>query len=52
MSILDIYGKLISTHLIMNKHNELNISSLASGTYWIKADLTNGTTALKRFIKQ
>ena len=52
MSILDIYGKLISTHLIINQHNELNISSLASGTYWIKVDLTNGTTALKRFIKQ
>ncbi len=52
MSILDIYGKLISSNSIINQHNELDISSFASGTYYIKVDLFNGDQAIKRFVKQ
>jgi hypothetical protein len=52
ISIVDIYGKLIYSEPALLDSNELKISSVASGTYWIKVDLTNGRTALKRFIKQ
>jgi hypothetical protein len=52
ISIVDIYGKLIYSEPALLDSNELKISSLASGTYWLKVDLTNGRTALKRFIKQ
>ena len=52
ISIVDIYGKLIYSEPALFDSHELKISSLASGTYWLKVDLTNGRTALKRFIKQ
>ena len=52
ISIVDIYGKLIYSEPALLESHELKISSLASGTYWLKVDLTNGRTALKRFIKQ
>ena len=52
ISIVDIYGKLINSEPALLEFHELKISSLASGTYWLKVDLTNGRTALKRFIKQ
>ena len=52
ISIVDIYGKLIYSEPILLESHELKISSLATGTYWLKVDLTNGRTALKRFIKQ
>jgi len=52
ISIVDIYGKLIYKEPALLESHELKISSLASGTYWLKVDLTNGRTALKRFIKQ
>ncbi len=52
ISIVDIYGKLIYSEPVLLESHELKISSLASGTYWLKVDLTNGRTALKRFIKQ
>ena len=52
ISIVDIYGKLIYSEPALLESNELKISSLASGTYWLKVDLTNGRTALERFIKQ
>ena len=52
ISIVDIYGKLIYSEPALLDSHELKISSLASGTYWLKVDLTNGRTALKRFIKQ
>ena len=52
ISIVDIYGKLIYSEPALFESHELKISSLASGTYWLKVDLTNGRTALKRFIKQ
>ena len=52
ISIVDIYGKLIYSEPALIDSYELKISSLASGTYWLKVDLTNGRTALKRFIKQ
>jgi hypothetical protein len=52
ISIVDIYGKLIYSEPALLESYELKISSLASGTYWLKVDLTNGRTALKRFIKQ
>ena len=52
ISIVDIYGKLIYCEPALLDSHELKISSLASGTYWLKVDLTNGRTALKRFIKQ
>jgi hypothetical protein len=51
ISIVDIYGKLIYSEPALFESHELKISSLASGTYWLKVDLTNGRTALKRFIK-
>jgi hypothetical protein len=51
-SIVDIYGKLIYSEPALLDSHELKISSLASGTYWLKVDLTNGRTALERFIKQ
>ena len=51
ISIVDIYGKLIYSEPALFESHELIISSLASGTYWLKVDLTNGRTALKRFIK-
>ena len=51
ISIVDIYGKLIYSEPALLESHELKISSLASGTYWLKVDLTNGRTALKRFIK-
>jgi hypothetical protein len=52
ISIVDIYGKLIYSEPALLESHELKISSLESGTYWLKVDLTNGRTALKRFIKQ
>jgi lysyl endopeptidase len=52
ISIVDIYGKLIYSEPALFESHELKISSLATGTYWLKVDLTNGRTALKRFIKQ
>ena len=52
ISIVDIYGKLIYSEPALFESHELKISSLASGTYWLKVDLTNGRTALERFIKQ
>ena len=52
ISIVDIYGKLIYSEPALFESHELKISSLAIGTYWLKVDLTNGRTALKRFIKQ
>jgi hypothetical protein len=52
ISIVDIYGKLIYSEPALLDSHELKISSLASGTYWLKVDLTNGRTALERFIKQ
>lgn len=52
INIVDIYGKLIYSEPALLDSHELKISSLASGTYWLKVDLTNGRTALKRFIKQ
>jgi len=52
ISIVDIYGKLIYCEPALLDSHELKISSLASGTYWLKVDLTNGRTALERFIKQ
>ena len=52
ISIVDIYGKLIYSEPVLLESHELKISSLASGTYWLKVDLTNGRTALERFIKQ
>ncbi len=51
ISIVDIYGKLIYSEPALFESHELKISSLATGTYWLKVDLTNGRTALKRFIK-
>jgi len=52
ISIVDIYGKLIYSEPALLDSHELKISSLASGNYWLKVDLTNGRTALERFIKQ
>jgi len=52
ISIVDIYGKLIYSEPALLESHELKISSLASGSYWLKVDLTSGRTALKRFIKQ
>jgi hypothetical protein len=52
ISIVDIYGKLIYSEPALLDSHKLKISSLASGTYWLKVDLTNGRTALERFIKQ
>ncbi len=52
ISIVDIYGKLIYSETALLDSHELKISSLASGNYWLKVDLTNGRTALERFIKQ
>ena len=52
ISIVDIYGKLIYSEPALFESHELKISSLATGTYWLIVDLTNGRTALKRFIKQ
>jgi hypothetical protein len=52
ISIVDIYGKLIYSETALLDSHELKISSLASGTYWLKVDLTNGRTASERFIKQ
>ena len=52
ISIVDIYGKLIYSEPALFESHELKISSLATGAYWLKVDLTNGRTALKRFIKQ
>ena len=52
ISIVDIYGKLIYSEPALFESHELKISSLAIGTYWLKVDLTNGRTALERFIKQ
>lgn len=52
ISIVDIYGKLIYSEPALLDSHELKISSLASGTYYIKVDLSNGNKAIKRFVKQ
>ena len=51
IKVYDLLGKIILVEEINNQKNQINVSKLPSGSYFIKIETENTTTA-KQFIKQ
>ncbi len=52
LAIFEYLGKLISVENILTDVNQLDISSLPSGMYLLKIQLSNEQYAVKRFVKE
>ncbi len=51
IAVVDMAGKVISTHRITTQHIEINISTLPAGTYMLQMT-GGGKTATTKFVKQ
>ncbi len=52
VDVLDVTGKLISTHTVNTNTTSLDINSLSNGIYIIKATDKNNASSMKKFIKE
>ncbi len=51
MEVYDVYGKLINTVSVIDNPTRINVSSLASGMYFVRVTTEQGT-ATKSFVKK
>lgn len=51
IEVLDMYGKLLQTIEISSENTPINVSSLASGVYFVRVNTKQGS-ATKRFMKE